>query len=201
MRLLIAAGSFLIAMMFTPLLVPDGAVQAQEGAATYVGSDACKKCHFKQHRYWKKTSKYKALESLEPTAEDNADLFAKKKAAGLDPAKDYSTDKTCLACHTTGFGKKGGYPEDGAGDAAEAMGQVGCEACHGAGSKYVEHKKKELEANKEAKFTFENLAPFGIVDPSKEVCAGCHNDKNPTNPKEAFDFDARKGEVHSKKKK
>ena len=199
MRLLIAAGSFLVAMVFVPFLVQDGV--AQDDAPTYVGSEACKKCHFKEHRYWKKTGKFEAVASLKPTAEDNAELLAKKKAAGLDPAKDYSTDATCLACHTTGYGKKGGYPEDGKGDAAEAMAQVGCESCHGPGSKYVEHKTKELEANKDAKFTFEGLEPMGLVSPTKELCATCHNDKNPAKPAEPFDFDTAKDMVHSKQKK
>ena len=199
MRLLMAAGSLVVATMFMPLFLQDGT--AQEDAATYVGSDACKKCHFKEHRYWKKTTKFDALDTLKPTAEDNADLIAKKTAAGLDPAKDYSTDKTCLPCHSTGYGKTGGFPEDATGDLAESMSQIGCEACHGAGSKYVEHKTKELEANKDAKFTFEAMAPLGLVQPTAEVCATCHNDKNPAKPAEAFDYDARKGDVHSKKKK
>ena len=198
MRLLMAAGSFLVAMMFVPLMVQDGV--AEDDAPTYVGSDACKKCHFKEHRYWKKTSKFDAVATLKPTTEaDDAALFAKKTAAKLDPAKDYSTDATCLACHTTGYGKMGGFPADGKGDLATSMAQVGCESCHGPGSKYVAHKTAELEANKDAKFTFEGLKGFGLVQPNAEVCATCHNDKNPANPAEAFDFEKTKVLVHSKK--
>jgi hypothetical protein len=33
----------------------------------------------------------------------------RKKAAGLDPAKDYTKDQECLPCHTVGYGKPGGY--------------------------------------------------------------------------------------------
>ena len=200
MRLLMAAGSVLVAMMFVPLLVQDGA--AEEDAATYVGSDACKKCHFKQHRYWKKTGKFDAVESLKPTAEaDDAELFAKKTAAKLDPDKDYSTDASCLACHTTGYGKPGGFPADGKGELAESMAQVGCESCHGPGSKYVEHKTTALAENKDAKFTFEGMAAMGLIPPDNANCITCHNDKNPANPAEAFDYDKAKESVHSKKKK
>ena len=39
---------------------------AQEAPA-YVGTAACKACHFKQHRYWKKTDLAKSMESLAPT--------------------------------------------------------------------------------------------------------------------------------------
>jgi hypothetical protein len=200
MRLLITAGSLLAALMFVPLLVTDGV--AQETEAEYVGADSCKKCHFKEHRYWKKTGKYDAVASLKATAEaDDAELFARKKAAGLDPAKDYSTDKTCLPCHTTGYGKKGGYPESGEGDAAEAMARVGCESCHGPGSLYVEHKTKEMAANKDAKFTFEGMAKLGLIKPDADNCATCHNDKNPAQPADPFDFDDAKTKVHSKQKK
>ena len=200
MRLLMAAGSFLVAMMFVPLMVQDGV--AQEDAPAYVGSDACKKCHFKEYRYWKKTGKFDAVESLKPTTEaDDAALFAKKTAAKLDPAKDYSTDTTCLECHTTGHGKPGGFPADGKGELAEKMAQVGCESCHGPGSKYVEHKTKGLEADKDAKFTFEGMSAMGLVAPDSANCLTCHNEKNPANPAEAFDYDKAKELVHSKKKK
>ena len=60
---------------------------------------------------WKKTKLFKSLETLKPTAEADKALFDAKKAAGLDPAKDYSTDAACLKCHVTGYGKDGGYPE------------------------------------------------------------------------------------------
>jgi len=196
MRLLIAAaGALLVGVMFVPFLVQEGSAQEGGDAPTYVGSDACTKCHFKEHRYWQKTVKADSLKALKP-----GEAAEKKTAAGLDPAKDYSTDETCLGCHTTGYGKKGGYPTDVTkdADAAAAMAQIGCEACHGPGSKYVEHKTKELEANKDAKFTFEGLAPLGLVKPDKDTCAGCHNDKNPVKPAEAFDFDKMKVKVHSK---
>ena len=180
---------------------------AQEAEANYVGDSVCKKCHFKQHRYWKKTGLAKAMDSLKPTAEaDDKDLFAAKKAAKLDPAKDYSTDASCLACHTTGYGKPGGYPvnpaaSDEAKAAAESMGKISCEACHGAGSLYVEHKNKALEADKEAKFTFDGLSKVGLSQPDEANCKTCHNDQNPANATSTFKFDDAKGAVHSKKKK
>ena len=200
-RVLIAAAT--LGMVFVlALSAPSGT--AQEGEAKYLGPDACKKCHFKQARYWKKTKLKTALDVLKPTTEDaDKELFARKKGASLDPAKDYSTDAKCLACHTTGYGKPGGYPTDPAANAelAEAMAGVSCEACHGPGSKYVEHKTKALEADKAAKFTFDDLAPMGLVKPDATNCKTCHNDQNPTNATDAFKYDEAKAGVHSKKKK
>ena len=104
---------------------------AQE-APSYVGTEACKACHFKQHRYWKKTGLAKSMESLAPTtAEADKDLFDRKTKSGLDPAKDYTKDATCLACHTTGYGKPGGYPTDVAANAdAAAQAHIACHAAN-----------------------------------------------------------------------
>ena len=177
---------------------------AQESEIAYVGPDACKKCHFKEHRAWKKTGLAKSLDVLKPTAEaDDADLFKKKTAAKLDPAKDYSKDATCLQCHTTGYGKPGGYPADASKDAerAELMGSVSCEACHGPGGKYVAFKKAEMEKDKDAKFTFEQQAPMGLIQPDDANCKTCHNDKNPGNASDPYKFDKSKDLVHPQKKK
>ena len=195
------AAMFVAAVVSVPVTAPTGSADEE---ATYVGDEKCKKCHFKEHRYWKKTGLYKSLESLKPTtAEDDKELFDRKKAAELDPAKDYSTDATCLACHTTGYGKKGGYPKDVAAnkDQAELMGRISCEACHGPGSKYAAHKQAEIEKNKDAKFTFEDMEPMGLIQPNEANCKTCHNDKNPVHATDPFKFDTSKGEVHSKKKK
>lgn len=168
----------------------------------FVGDKACQKCHFQEHKAWKKTNMAKAMDSLKPTDEAaNKALFDKKKASGVDPAKDYTTDATCLPCHTTGF-NAGGYPEKGDTEEAKKLqadfGKVACEACHGAGEKYAAFKTEELGKNKDAKFTSEQLAPLGLVKPDQKLCETCHNDKNPT--KGEFKFDDDKAKVHPTKK-
>jgi hypothetical protein len=179
---------------------------ADEPKATYVGSAKCMKCHSKQLLSWKKTKLFQALEALRPTAEaDNKELFAKKKAAGLDPAKDYTTDPKCLACHTTGYGKEGGYPEKiteaaEVVKAAKDMAGVSCESCHGPGSLYLDYKnKKKEEAKKEGKeavFTKEELAKVGLTTPTEENCRTCHNANNPNNATDTFKFEDAKAKVH-----
>jgi hypothetical protein len=204
MRFLIATGLSLAVLATAPLLIAESAAQEEAAKPEYVGSDTCKKCHFKEHRYWKKTVKSDTLKPLRPvTAEENKDLFDKRTAAKLDPAKDYSTDTACLPCHTIGFGLPGGYPADGKADAdtMEKLGQVGCESCHGPGSLYVKHKTDEIAKDKNAKFTFEQMAEFGLIHPSADNCATCHNGKGPTAPAEPFDYEKLKDMVHSKPKK
>jgi hypothetical protein len=204
MRLLLASGLCLAVLAAAPLLVSKSHAQEETAKPEYVGSDTCKKCHFKEHRYWKKTDKLDTLAPLRPvTAEENKELFDKRTAAELDPAKDYSKDAKCLPCHTTGYGKPGGYPAEGEASAEqiEMFGQVGCESCHGPGSLYVKHKTDEIAKDKNAKFTFEQMAAFGLIQPDNDNCQTCHNGEGPTKPETAFEYETAKTKVHSKQKK
>jgi hypothetical protein len=173
---------------------------ADDAKPTYVGDAKCMKCHSKQVTSWKKTALAKSMETLKPTAEaDNKDLFASKKAAGLDPAKDYTTDPKCLACHTTGYGKDGGYPEKVTADnekAAKSMGSVSCEACHGPASAYLEYKNAKRKENKDYAFTKEELVKAGLVTPTEETCKTCHNKDNPNNATDKFKWEESKVKVH-----
>ncbi len=88
--------------------------------ATYVGSQTCRNCHSEEYdrfeKYSKKTHSY-------------TDVLLLKK--GLTE-QEY---QNCLECHTTGYGKPGGFRS-----ARETprLEQVGCEACHGPGSIHVQ---------------------------------------------------------------
>ncbi len=162
----------------------------------YVGADQCKKCHFKQFGAWKKSKMALAFALLAPTDASTPEgkaIAEKKKAAGVDPDKDHRKDAKCLPCHTTGYGKPGGYPtevtEENAAHAAKRQG-VQCEACHGPGSRYLPFlEKKENENYKRSE-----VVALGLVTPTREVCLGCHNTDSPFAPKEDFDFEKRKSE-------
>ena len=162
-----------------------------EEKATYVGDSKCMKCHSKQVLSWKKTGLAKTMEALKPVPAENKDLIGRMKKAGLDPAKDYSADPACLKCHTTGYGKDGGYPEkvtEENAKVAKAMGSVSCESCHGPASLYLEYKNKKRAVDKEATFTREELLKLGLVVPTEETCKTCHNDSAPIKPAEVFKF-------------
>ena len=199
-----AAAAFVTALAATRTSAEDAASPGGD-KASFVGDKVCQKCHFQEHKSWKKTTMAKAMKSLAPTTEaDNKALFDKKKAANLDPAKDYSADEKCVKCHVTGWGTETGYPKDPkaneeAGKRAAMLGGVGCESCHGAGSLYVKNKTEALEKDKEAKFTFDGLSKLGLVKPDEKVCQQCHNSESPF--KEEFKYEEAKAKAHEMGKK
>lgn len=129
---------------------------APSDAATYVGADTCKKCHFPQHKTWKDMKHAGAWEAL-------PEKFR-------DPAQVDDAGRACISCHVTGFGHgdKGGFV-----DIATSANLTGvqCEACHGPGSEHVEkggamlkEKRKKLDPGEESHITRKTAN-----------CSDCHN--------------------------
>jgi hypothetical protein len=81
---------------------------------SYVGSKACMQCHPAVHEQWASTEHAKAMAALESEKD--------RRAPG------------CLKCHTTGFGKDGGFTSP---QATPQLAEVGCESCHGAGRGHI----------------------------------------------------------------
>lgn len=146
---------------------------ASAGGPEYIGVKRCKACHMKQYKAWEKTKMAKSFESLKPGVMADA-----KKKAGIDPGKDYTTDEKCLKCHTTGYGKPGGFKSF-----AETpdMINVQCEACHGAGGEFSNVMKKNKE------FKLAEVTAVGYVFPSdakaEKECLECHGGDSPFNEK------------------
>lgn len=156
--------------------------------AKYVGSSKCKKCHIAQHRTWKKTHMGQAFKSLMPGEKADA-----KKAHGVEVDKDYTTDETCLACHTTGYGKEGGYSIPDASDPkavkkAKKLAGVGCESCHGPGGNYIAQHDEILKSKR--KYKLEEMTAAGLIIPNADSCKTCHNEESPFYKE--FDFEAAK---------
>ncbi len=90
-----------------------------ETVSSYVGKEVCKGCHEKEYKsfiaYSKKNSSFKSI------------ALRRKKLTDEE-------FKTCLSCHTTGYGKPGGFKSE-----AETpdMKDLNCEACHGPGSEHA----------------------------------------------------------------
>ena len=149
----------------------------------YIGSKKCKICHLKEWKSWETTKMANSFEVLRPGERAEA-----KTNAGLDPEKDYTTDPTCLPCHTTGYGKSGGFVDEAS---SPTLLGVGCEMCHGAGGTYVADQYMSLK-NKEYKKA--DLVAVGMVDAVGEAqCLPCHNSESPFVADDfVFDFEANK---------
>ena len=135
---------------------------ANGGSAEYVGAAKCKVCHMKQYKSWSETTMATSFEILKPGVRAE-----KKKKAKLDPDNDYTSDPTCLKCHTTGYGKPGGFKSI---SETPDLAGVQCESCHGPGSEYIDIMKK----NKQYKMA--EIKAAGLVVPSEDEkgCVVCH---------------------------
>lgn len=165
----------------------------------FEGRKKCGGCHKSQLESWERTAHAKSFKSLE--VGDKADA---KKKAGLDPDKDYTEDDKCISCHTTGFGRDGGYDIE---DPSEYLVGVGCESCHGPGLEYrLLHRKAGITFENDGKTTPRQvLVEAGEEFHFIERCKSCHLNyegsgwpgaKKPytpftpkVDPKYAFDFD------------
>jgi len=153
------------------------------GDHAFIGANKCKKCHLKEYKSWEQTKMANAFELLRP-----GERAEQRVAAGLDAETDYTTDPKCLSCHTTGYGKEGGFVDEAT--TPDLMG-VGCEMCHGAGGTYVADEYMSIK-NKEYKRA--DIEAVGSIYPPGDVqCQQCHNTDSPFVGEDyVFDFEQRK---------
>jgi Cytochrome c554 and c-prime len=142
---LILVGAVLVAgLVASPFFT--GPATGQE-KAEYKGSDKCKSCHKDQYAAWQEMKHAKAFAALTP----------EQIASGKD-----DKGRTCVECHTTGFGD-GGFTSA---DETPKLVNVGCESCHGPAGTHI---KTMLAAMMdETEVTDKHI--------SKSVgCVKCHN--------------------------
>jgi hypothetical protein len=89
-----------------------------EETATYVGSEVCAECH--EDEFASYTANAKKAHSYGSVA------LMKQRGRLTD-----SEYKECLHCHSTGFGRPGGFVSV---EATPHLKNAGCEVCHGPGS-------------------------------------------------------------------
>ncbi len=135
--------------------------------ATYVGSDACKKCHDVSYAIWKKSAH-----------SDAHDTLVKAKRPSLR-----QFDAECIICHVTGFEYVSGFTVE---KKTPKLLDVGCESCHGPGSVHV----KNQNINKTDAVLNARMNPFKPVkDETPEqknsrlwrmskACRECHDSDN-----------------------
>ena len=131
---------------------PEPIPKPAPGEAEFVGSERCSSCHVQAFDFWKKTAHARAVNTLVKRNK----LF----------------DGNCIGCHVTGYRKPGGsvlgkleYPVK-VGDTAftKKLQDVGCENCHGPGSKHIV-----------APVGADGKAQHITRETSAETCVGCHN--------------------------
>lgn len=119
--------------------------------AAYVGSEACRSCHPSEFGTWAENPHAAALASLE-----------REGKAG---------DADCLRCHTTGFGREGGFPAKAEPADHADLARVGCESCHGPGGNHVPEDVPKLGS----------IVSLGDKCDScviLQICGSCHDDAN-----------------------
>lgn len=143
------------------------ALAAEKTEYDFAGVKTCKECHRKVWKTWKKTPMAESFDILKPG--ERAEI---KTKAGLDPNKDYTKDASCLPCHTTGYGKPGGFVSV---EETPSLVGVSCESCHGAGKQYNKVMKKHGRTYSE-----EEIVHAGLNLDPRVTCLECHNEKSPT---------------------
>ncbi|MCY1042474.1 cytochrome c family protein [Corallococcus sp. bb12-1] len=116
-----------------------------KGQAGFVGSAACADCHAEATTVWEASKHHHAWETLEAVGKQH--------------------HLNCIGCHVTGWQQPGGVCRL---DKVAGREDVGCESCHGPGSKHVDAPSPETIVGK----------------PGQAVCVTCHNPENSPH----FDF-------------
>jgi len=141
------------------ILFLKSALKPEETPLIITGSEKCGTCHSlknigNQQKIWEDSKHSRAFNSL---TSEKAKQFAQSK--GLEsPEKN----PICLKCHTTKH-----YLDINETDAAYSLNEgVGCEACHGAGSRY-----SPANIMKEESLFIQN----GGLKGNTETCIKCHS--------------------------
>ena len=119
--------------------------------AAYVGSERCQSCHPAETETWSQSPHANALASLEADGE--------------------SGNPDCLVCHTTAFGRPGGFPADARAEEHADLARVGCESCHGPGGDHVGDEAVRVG-------TIVSLGDKCDSCVILQICGSCHDDAN-----------------------
>jgi hypothetical protein len=123
------------------LILFTSTVVCAEQSGRYIGSEACKDCHAQEYenflKYAKKSKSYHSIKVME------------KKLTKEELVE-------CYKCHTTGYGKPGGFVSF---DKTPGLANAGCEVCHGPGYDHATTQDPKLIKRKV----------------SMDDCTVCHN--------------------------
>ena len=139
----------------------------------FVGSAKCESCHEESYRTWRKNRHSTAWNSL------STDPPTKHTA---NPLRDF--DPECISCHVVGWQGQENFPYKGGFQTEKKtpeLANVGCESCHGPGSKHIEAELGDDEA-----LQMKLRTGMQLGDHTKQICHSCHDGDNSPN----FEFDS-----------
>ncbi|MDD5435472.1 MAG: cytochrome c family protein [Nitrospira sp.] len=114
--------STIIIILLVSLVLNHTLSFAENKRLEYVGTKACKGCHSNEYNnFMKYAKKAKSFESIERLKRGLTDEELKK----------------CYSCHTTGYGRAGGFESP---EKTPHLKNAGCEVCHGPGNIHVQTK-------------------------------------------------------------
>ncbi len=111
--------ALLAALALLAVWGPPAGASDEAKTPRYVGSAVCAGCHPGQYERYRQYSK-----------KAHSSRGIKLMAKGLSPEELAS----CYGCHTTGYGKPGGFTDFAA---TPELADAGCEVCHGPGADHV----------------------------------------------------------------
>ncbi|MDO4550238.1 MAG: multiheme c-type cytochrome [Planctomycetia bacterium] len=133
----------------------------------YVGSARCESCHEEVYIKWQKSRHGKAWRPLRDAV----------------PAR--TSDPECVVCHVVGWNIEHMIPyQTGYLNEKDTphLRNVGCETCHGPGSKHI---AAELGNNTAEQEQYREAARISLENAKKNICVTCHDLDNSPN----FDFE------------
>lgn len=135
-----------------------------KNGASFVGTKMCGSCHPAALMVWDKSKHAGAWKTLEDAASGKLVHKTTGKPRYGWPTTAYPD---CVGCHVVGYGQKSGFVS-----AAKTphLTDVGCETCHGAGSRHVDAQLGKIGKDE---------GKLGRCDPA--LCTACHNfEQSPT---------------------
>lgn len=159
-------------------MAPDAPLAADPLYGTYVGSESCQGCHYPIYQHWEHADgePLKHIEEELKPGEAIVATFHGSRSAFTRDIQDQGQhwNPACLRCHTTGYGREGGFISITR--TPDRVG-IGCEACHGPRSKHVAWQQWQSGKQDGAKPAEVPPAP----EPRASTCQRCHDSKNSPN--------------------
>jgi hypothetical protein len=138
--------------------------QPHPSGREFVGSHVCADCHEREYEIWKNTPHAHATDSIVHPGERS------------DIPRHH--DPECLSCHVTGWNPQEYYPYKSGYlslEATKQMTQMGCENCHGPGSKHVAAEMGEIDGLTDEMQQSLRQQMVLKLDAAKQTCLECHD--------------------------